>query len=151
GTTFDHKAGIIPQISNYTVVGAGAVNNFTNNPSGYTWTGGTPDASATNSTTGIYISGRNNGFIISAPADATSRTLTVYVGVRKTRGKMVAHLSDGSAADYVNTSLNNQSNSSAGAYTFTYKARSAGQQLVVTFTQNDNNSGNVNLQSATLH
>ncbi|MDQ1472215.1 MAG: hypothetical protein QOJ99_3695, partial [Bryobacterales bacterium] len=107
-TTFDHKAGVTPLISNYTVAGGGTVNNYGNNPTGYTWTGGTPDASATNSTTGVYIPGLNKGFTISAPADATTRTLTVYAGVYRSQGKMVAHLSDGSAPDYVDTSLSNQ-------------------------------------------
>jgi hypothetical protein len=153
GTTFDHKSGITPLISNYTViavVGAGAVNSYNNNATGYTWTGGTPDASATNSTTGVYIPGLGNGFRISAPADATTRTLTVYAGVFRSQGKMVAHLSDGSAPDFVDTTLNNQAGSSGAAYSFTYKAGSSGQQLVITFTQNDNNGGNVTLQAATL-
>jgi hypothetical protein len=150
GASFDHKSGTTPQISNYTVAGAGAVNSYNNNASGYTWTNGTPDAGATNSTTGVYIWGINNGFTISAPADATVRTLTVYVGVYRSQGKMVAHLSDGSAADYLDTTLNNQTGSSGAAYTFNYKAGTTGQQLVVTFTQNDNNGGNVTLQAATM-
>jgi hypothetical protein len=38
-----------------------------------------------------------------------------------------------------------------GAYSFTYKAGGSGQQLVITFTQNDSNAaGNVTLQAATL-
>ena len=58
--------------------------------------------------------------------------------------------SDGSAPDYVDTTLNNQAGSTGGAYTFIYKAGSSGQQLVITFTQNDNNGGNVTLQASTL-
>jgi hypothetical protein len=50
----------------------------------------------------------------------------------------------------VDTSLNNPAGPSGAAYTFTYKAASSGQKLVITFTQNDNNGGNVTLQAATL-
>jgi hypothetical protein len=63
---------------------------------------------------------------------------------------MVAHLSDGSALDYTDTSLTSAAGSTGAVYVFTYKAASSGQQLVITFTQNDNNGGNVTLQAATL-
>ncbi|MBV8828636.1 MAG: hypothetical protein JO108_05360, partial [Acidobacteriaceae bacterium] len=151
GTSFDHKTSGNTQISNYTIVGTGPVNNYTDNPVGFTWTDGTPTASATNSTTGAYISGVNNGFQLTAPADQTTRTLTVYVGVWQSQGKMVAHLSDGSAADYVDSSLSNSTGTALGLYTFTYHAGSSGQKLTITFTQANNTAGNVTLQAATLH
>src|SRR6202011_5829779 len=101
---------------------------------GYTWTDGTPTASATNTTTGVYISGVNNGFQITAPADTTQRTLTVYVDAYHAQGKIVAHLSDASSPDYVDSTLNSVSNTMQGAYTFIYKAASSGQTLSVIFT-----------------
>ena len=55
---------------------------------------------------GIYILGVGNGFKITAPADTTQRTLTVYVSAYNARGQMVAHLSDASSPDYVNSTLN---------------------------------------------
>ena len=149
-SSFDHKASGGGEISNYTLVGAGNVLNFGNNPVGFTWTDGTPTASTTNSTTGIFVAGQGNGFRITAPADTTKRTLSVYVGVWESQGQMVAHLSDGSAADYVDTTLNNASGTTPGLYTFTYQAVSSGQTLTVTFTQFNNTSGNVTLQAATL-
>ena len=149
-TSFDHKATGGGQISNYTFVGAGSVFNFGNNPIGFTWTDGTPTASTTDSTTGIYVPGQGNGFQITVPADTTKRTLSVYVGVWESQGQMVAHLSDGSAADYVDTTLNNASGTTPGLYTFTYQAVSSGQTLTVTFTQFNNTSGNVTLEAATL-
>jgi hypothetical protein len=148
--SFDDKATGGGLISTYAVVGAGTVLNYTNNPVGFTWTDGTPTTSATNSSTGIYIAGVGNGFQITAPADTTQRTLAVYVGVWRSQGKMVAHLSDGSAADYVDTSLNNATSTTPGLYTFNYQAVSSGQTLTVTFTQINDTSGNVTLQGATV-
>ena len=146
---FDHKAAVTPQISNYTLILGGAAQRYTNNPVGFTWTDGTPNGTATNSTTGIYIAGQNNGFRITAPADTTVRTLRVYVGVWKSQARLTAHLSDGSAADYVDASLVNSAGTTVGVYTLTYKAAAAGQTLSITFTQTTS-GGNVTIQAATL-
>jgi hypothetical protein len=150
--SFNHKAGVTQQISNFTIVGTGPANRFTSNSFGYSWTDGTPTGSATNSTTGIYILGVGNGFKITAPADTTQRTLTVYVSAFNARGQMVAHLSDASSPDYVNSTLNGVNSSARGVYTFTYKAASSGQTLSVTFTDITSNGGssNVTLQAATM-
>ena len=151
-TSFDHKAGVTSQISNYTMVGASAASRYTDNGFGYTWTGGTPTASATNTTTGVYVAGVGNGFRITAPADTTQRTLTVYVDAYHAQGKMVAHLSDTSSPDYTDSTLNSVGNTLQGAYTFIYKAASSGQTLSVTFTNLVTNvsDGNIALQAATL-
>jgi hypothetical protein len=150
-TDFDHKAGVTPLISNYTVVGSGNVSRFANNPVGYTWTdGGPPNSTATNTTTGIFTSGLGGGFRITVPADTVQRTLKVYVGAWSSQGKLEAHLSDASAVDYTDTSLVGPPQVTAlGVYTLTYRAASAGQTLTVTFTQNSS-SGNVTLQAASL-
>jgi hypothetical protein len=55
--SFNHKAGVTQQISNFTIVGTGPANRYNNNTFGYSWTNGTPTGSATNSTTGIFILG----------------------------------------------------------------------------------------------
>jgi hypothetical protein len=152
-SSFDHKAGVTSQISNYTVVGTGPVNRYTDNAFGYSWTDGTPTASATASTTGVYVSSVGNGFQITAPADTTQRTLTVYVDAYHAQGKMVAHLSDASSPDYVDTTINSVSPTVQGAYTFVYKAASSGQTLTVTFTNIANNvsGANVALEAATMN
>jgi hypothetical protein len=62
---------------------------------------------------------------------------------------MVAHLSDGSAPDYVNTSLVNADGTTVAIYTFTYRAASSGQRLTITYTQSAA-TGNVTLEAATL-
>jgi hypothetical protein len=150
-TDFDHRAGITPLIGNYTVIGTVAAHRYTNNTTAFSWTGGTPNASASSTTTGAYTSLQNNGFRITAPADIGFRTLRVYVGVWQAQGKLVAHLSDGSAADFVDTSLTNASGpATPGVYTLLYRAATNGQKLIVTFTNNSSN-GNVELQAATLY
>ena len=148
-TDFDHKAGVTPQISNYTMLAAGSPARYANNAVGFTWTDGTPNAAAANSTTGIYISGQN-GFQLTLPADTATRTLKLYVGIWRTQGRLVAHLSDGSAVDYVDTSLSNSAGvTTLGVYALNYSAGSPGQTLTVTFS-NTSTSGNATLQAATL-
>src|SRR5262249_22212701 len=98
--SFDHKAGVTSQISNITQIGGGAINQFSNNPIAFSWSDGTPDASVTSTPTGIWVSGVGNGFQITAPADTTTRTLKVHVGLWKAQGQLQAVLSDGSAAAY---------------------------------------------------
>jgi hypothetical protein len=152
-SSFNHKAGVTSQISNFAVVGTGAANRYADNAFGFTWTGGTPTASATNSTTGVYIEGVGNGFQVTVPADTTQRTLTVYVDSYHAQGKMVAHLSDASSPDYVNTTINSTGVTVQGAFTFVYKAASSGQTLSVTFTNTANNvsDANIALEAATLN
>jgi hypothetical protein len=149
-TSFDHKASGQNQISSYTITGSGPAYQYADNPFGFSWTGGSPTASATASKTGVYVAGLNQGFRITVPADLTIRTLSVYVGVWMASGKLTAHLSDGSAPDFVNSSLKNSAGTTAGLYTITYHAATAGQKLVVTFTQTAGATGNVTLQAAAL-
>jgi hypothetical protein len=154
-TDFDHKAGVTQQISNFTAVGTGVVRWYANNPVGFTWTDGTPTASATGTTTGVYIAGQGQGFRITTPADTTVRTIRVYVGVWRSQARIIAHLSDGSAPDYSDGSLSNSAGPTTdGFYLLTYRAASAGQSLTITVTdQTDtvaNVVGNVALQAATL-
>jgi len=151
--SFDHKAGVTSQISNYTVVGTGTVGRYPDNAFGFSWTDGTPTGTATNSTTGVYVSGVGNGFQITAPADTSSRTLTVYVDACQAQGKVTAHLSDGSAADYVDSSLNSIATTLQGAYSLVYRAAGSGQTLTVSYTNIKSNGGcnNIALEAATLH
>jgi len=151
---FDHKSSGGSQISNVSVTGTAG--QFTDSIIGTTWTDGTPTASATASKNGSYTAGTGNGFSFTAPADTTSRTLMVYVGGYKSGGKLVAHLSDGSASDYTDTSMSGAGTGTDGShyyasYAVTYKAASAGQTVKVTWSMNsDAGSGNVTLQAATL-
>ncbi|MCM3874547.1 MAG: peptidoglycan DD-metalloendopeptidase family protein [Pyrinomonadaceae bacterium] len=150
--SFNHKSSITQQISNYTNIGGGVVQRYSNNPNAYTWTAGTPTASATNTTTGLYVIGLNNGFEINVPADTTTRVLKLYLGLWAARGRLNATLSDGSAAAYVDTSIVNATATTNRVYTLNYQAGTSGQTLIVrwTITSTFNNWSNVTLQAATL-
>ena len=109
-------------------------------------------AGSTNS--GVAVVGTGNGFQLNAPADTTTRTLTVYVALQNATGTLTAHLSDGSVADYVKTSSAKKQRLD-GTYTLTYRARSAGQTLTVRWTQSKGTRsrggmGNISLQGAAL-
>ena len=150
-SSYNHKSGAGGTISNFSTVGGGSAIRYTNNPNGFTWTGGTPTPTATATTNAVFVAGLNQGFTFTAPADLKTRTLVVYAGVFNSGSKLVAHLSDNSAPDYVDTSLVVLSAAAkSGMYTLTYKAGSAGQTLTVTYTQVSGSAGNITLQGAAL-
>lgn len=152
-SSFDHKSGITQQISNFTEIGTTAINTYGNNPTGFTWTGGTPTATATATTTGIYLNGVGNGFQITIPADTTSKTLKLYVGVWSAQGKIQATLSDASASDFIDTSLSNTSATTGGMFVISFRAASAGQTLTVKYTlltAFNPSYGNISFQAASL-
>jgi hypothetical protein len=135
-TAYDRKAGVTQRITNVTKIGAGELGWFADNPTGYSWTGGTPTASVTNTTTGILTNTAvGNGFEMTVPADRTLRTLRLYLGVWNSQGRLEATLSDGSAPQLIDTTLNkNGGAASHGVYEIKYKAGSIGQRLTVRFT-----------------
>ena len=145
--SLNRKAGVAPQISTYSIVGSGTVKTYTNDPRTLSWTDGTPAATGSNED-GIYISSQKNGFSFTVPAGTTSQTLTVYVGGWDSGGTLTAHLSDASAADYVNTTTA-VSGQYDGNYTLIFNAASAGQTLTITWVMTSG-TGNVSLSGATL-
>src|SRR5438552_4754466 len=85
-TSLDRKTGVPALISDFTLVsnpletnGAVHVFQFSDNFNGYSWSDGTPTASETNTTTGVWAYGfprpTGSGFEITVPADTTIRTL----------------------------------------------------------------------------
>src|SRR5262245_27809697 len=60
-TSLDRKAGVVPQISDYTPqdspTGFVFIYQFGDNFNGYTWRDGTPTSAVTNSTTGVWAYG----------------------------------------------------------------------------------------------
>src|SRR5579871_4631907 len=145
----NHKANVTPLLSDYTLVGSVAVATYNNDPRNLSWTDGTPTPANTN-TNGIFVGGLGNGYSFTAPADTTVRKLVVHVGGFGSGGTLTAHLSDGSAADYVDTTAAN-----GGAYdrnyTLTYSAASAGQTLKVTWVASSlSGVGNVDLNGIAL-
>ena len=151
--SFNHKAGVSQQISNFSVIGTNLVERYADNFTAYSWSDGTPTPSATNTATGVFITGINNGFQIYVPADTTSRRLKVYVGLYGVQGNFQAYLSDFSAKAFIDTSLSNVFDNSYAVYTLDYAAASAGQSLIIEYrslTLYDQQFGNVTLQAATL-
>ena len=149
---FDHKNGITQQISNYTLIGTNPAQSLVDNPTSFSWTDGTPNPSATNVTTGLHVNGLGNGFQLTLPADTNVKTLRIYVGVWKARGRLEASLSDGSTPAFIDTSVSNETGTSNGIYTIGFGAASAGQTLTIKYTVQANYHpfGNVTLESATL-
>jgi hypothetical protein len=120
----------------------------------FTWTGGTPTATATSSATRVSANDTNSGFTLSVPADPTPRTLKVHVGVSRARGELHAYLGDNSAAPYRDASLVDESGAHNGVYTLTYRAATTNQQLFVTWANahdySSDFSDSVLLHAATL-
>src|SRR5207248_4643857 len=102
------------QISNLSAVG-GTSSSYIGDIRTMKWSDGMPSSTGS-TTTGVQMSGNGKGFQVTAPADTTPRTLTVYIGAQNGSGKLTAHLSDGSAADYANA-LTAGKQRSDGVYT----------------------------------
>ena len=151
---FDHKASGGGQISTYSVIGGASVSTYNGGATSFTWSDGTPDTSASNSPTGVYVTTTGSGFQITAPADVTTRTLRVYLGVHYVQGQLTATLSGGGPTYSSSALTNNSSAGTNGVYTLTYNGSTSGQTLTVTFTKtgdfSGNNTGKLALQSATL-
>jgi hypothetical protein len=126
---------------------------FGNNFTGYSWTNGTPTPRVTNSTTGIFMVGKGNGFEISVPADTTPKLFAVHVGAYGAQMHLEAALSDHSVPPYVDESYQNPWLGPNRVYAFKFAADSPGARLTVKFwtiTMYEAQFGNVTLQSATL-
>ncbi len=150
----DRMAGVTPQISSFLTIGSPAVSSYNTNPFGFSWQRGTPDATVSNTATGVWVPGENNGFLLTAPADTTAHTLLIYLGVWMATGRIQATLSDGSAAPLTLAPIENLTGTLSEVAAITYSAASSGQLLTVTLTQvgaGPNPSSNVTLQAASLH
>lgn len=146
-SSLTRKAGVTPQIGSLTTFGGSAKRFSTSTRLGYSWTDGTPKASATTKT-GLVIAGLNKGFALTAPADTTERTLVVYLGGTKSRGQLEVSLSDNSAKPYT-VVVEDLGKAFDRRLALTYKAAAAGKQIVVRYTQTVA-SGSVSFQAATL-
>lgn len=150
--TVDRKA-VTPQISNFTLVGgAPEALRFTNNPSLFSWSDGTPTAAVTDTATGAYVIGDDRGFQLTVPSDTTERTLKIYLGLWSAIGRLELTSSDGTSSTFLDTSLADLGGTTNRVYTIVYKGASAGQTLTVKWTAENiyHLQGNVTLQAATL-
>jgi hypothetical protein len=148
--SFDRKAGVAPQISDYTPIAGTSPSSNDSLASGYSWTDGTPTASATDTRSGLRAFNAGRGYIITAPADATARRLKVWVSMRVgATGRLTASLSDASAAPYVVDLALPSGNKNTTEVTLDYSAGSAGQTLEVRW-EKTNETTWVSLDSAAL-
>lgn len=153
-TSFDYKNLVPRQISNFTELGTNPIQQLSDNYTAFSWSDGTPTPSASSTTTGVFVTGQNNGFMLTAPADQYPRQLTVYVGGYGVQGKFEAYLSDFSAPPLIDTaSVSNVYGDSYVAYTINYTAATNNQHLILVWRSlnlYDSIYGNVTLQAATL-
>ena len=146
--TLNRKSGGLPMISTYTLIGSGSPLGYSNDPRPVSWTDGSPLKNSTGNRAGLYINSRGNGFAFTVPADTTLRKLVVHVGGWLSAGTLTAHLSDGSAPDFINSTstANGQYDRN---YTLVYKAASTGKTLQIRWI-NSANGGNVTISAAAL-
>jgi len=147
----DRKAGS-DLIGDLQSVGGAGMPRGTNNMTRYSWTGGAPTASASNTNSGLRIYHLDKGFEFTVPADGTKQTLKVYVGAKNVSGTLKATLSDGSAPAYM-MEVTQMSGVTSQVITLDFAAASAGETLTVryTLTTKTGSTGWISLESATLN
>ncbi|GIE31748.1 hypothetical protein Ait01nite_047930 [Actinoplanes italicus] len=121
---------------------------YDNNPQLYSWTGGTPTATASRTPTGVYTCGQGGTIILRAPAGPATRTLRVYAGVWMATGRLTVTVGNASASG----TLENRDTISTNRFEIRYRAP-AGSKLTVTWTAtavHHPTCGNIDLQAATL-
>jgi len=156
-TDFNHSLGGGGKIANATPINTTTVYGYGNaymqaGNDGFSWADGTPTAATTSAQySGIYVAGQTRGLETTVPAGTTQRTLKLYVGGYFAAGTLTAHLSDGSAPDYVDSTLGSVSSSYAGVYTLVFRSTSPSATLTVRWVQNSNSGGDVNWSAASLY
>ena len=162
GFTQDHKAvngTPVGAISDQTTLNSGGGGAYGDNRVAFSWSDGTPTATAVNTTSGIYnVSG---SFEFTVPADTTTRIVKVYLGgvsVPSTQFTATLSTNTSGTPDYEDTTNNlgsgnttfaPDSNHFYGVYSITYKGTAPGQTLLIHYGQTGG-SGNITLQAATL-
>ena len=149
---FNRKAGALPQISDFTLIGSETPVGAGTSAS-YSWLDGSPIPSDTQKN-GLRVFNVGSGFHITVAADTTPRTLRFYVGAKNATGQFTATLSDASAPAFT-TLINQSSGLGSHIVTLNYQAASAGQTLIIEYTLNKRFKNNlmgsqINLEAATL-
>ena len=124
----------------------------------FSWTDGTPTESGTDVEGGIWIPSVDNGFKIIVPAGSNPQTLILYLGSWLADGKLVASLSDGSAADYeyTNSFTEETEDGNVREFVIDFQAGSDQEELTVEWIVTANNDtqwggwGNVTLRAAAV-
>ena len=136
---YNHKAGVTPLISTYTLVGPDAATSAEQwNAAGtplFTWSDGTPTLTGDGlgnggsyfPNTGNSITGVGDGYQITVPASTKLQILHVFTGCYSALANFNAALSDNSAPPYNDQSMDDETgNGFNGVYTILFAAGSAG-------------------------
>ncbi|MBI2390320.1 MAG: hypothetical protein HYV09_12090 [Deltaproteobacteria bacterium] len=123
-------------------------------PTQFTWTGGTPTASVTNTNDGIYHQSKDATFQFDAGGSATAeRTLKVYVSWNGGSGSIEAKMSDGSATTATSTIPPSGVTGGSGikpvVYTCRFRPLTATGKLQIRVTQTTS-AGYISLLAASL-
>jgi len=150
-TDLNRKAAVTAQISDLIPVSDTLLNRGVNNLSVYSWSDGTPTDSVNDTTAGIRAYQVGRGFDITVPADATVKTLKLYVGAKNVDGLLEASLSDGSAAPQ-SVTINQLSGTTSRVVTFSFQSASAGQTFTLRYTlaNKPGSTGWISIESAAL-
>jgi hypothetical protein len=140
---YDHKAGVAPQIGNFTLTGG--IGNYGGAAANCSWVDGSVDQVVAGTATGVYVYGLGNGYQWNIPASPTPVVLHLYVSSYITPAQLTFTLSDGSTPA-VTTNL---ASGAAERYTVTFAANSAGQTLTVNYVTTTD-AGNIALMAASL-
>jgi serine/threonine protein kinase len=145
----NRKAGVVPQISSYTLLGDAPYNNYGNADVQFSWFDGTPNAVMQGVSNGVATY-NNGGFQITVPAQRAVHVLRIYASVNSARCAFSAMLSGGGS--YSDASLVGYGDTVAdGIYTIYFRASSDNQTLTVTLLQiNNTNAGGISIEAATL-
>ncbi|HTI97983.1 MAG TPA: hypothetical protein VL527_03690 [Dongiaceae bacterium] len=154
-SSVDRRSGTAPRISDLTLIApkSAKLNQYGDNGTGYTWTNGIPTGAATNSTTGVFLDGLDNGFSITVPATNELLRLKVFVGLYGAQGRLDAWLGDGSVPPFSDDTLYSAYGNAYRVYLLTFAAPHPGTLLHVQWTAEqlfDPSYGNVTWQAATL-
>jgi hypothetical protein len=125
---FDRKSGgtAISNLTTAPTVG------FTGAPFTATWSGGTPHANVSQTSSGVGVHQGDTAMTFTVAAGTTSHTLRVYAGAQGSVHRLDVSLSDGSAPMVTKTL--SATGTTNVRYTITFNAASAGQTLTVSVT-----------------
>lgn len=113
----------------------------------FSWSDGSPTASATNTTGCVYLTAVGDNFVITLPSKTTVRTLMLYVHYYNATGQLTLHLGDGSAPDVTDSQAYVSSNN--GLYTIKF-ASLVPSTLTATWKMTVA-GGSIGVDAATLH
>lgn len=144
----NRKKGVTQQIF-YNPLG-GRQHRFNDARVAYSWFDGTPTAGSNGTTTGIYFGGIGNGYEIRVPADVYSKTLKIYLGGFRAKGRFEASLSDGSVSPYI-VDIENRYGAIDRVITLNFAASGQADLVITYILENDYRNGNITLQAVTLY